>query len=536
MRELSTEKNDIYKKLKEDELVELIKETISVYTKNFDVFKVNEDIKNIYDVKFGEDEIYNDFTVCIKEIRSGGRKKLKDELRIQPKANEVNYIYDMNLDGKIAILLGIYKKDNNLVLCSWKANKSFANGENCISKQVKIDTLEYAMKFGFSQQQYKNGNGFACAFRKEFLFFYIANMSWLHDRPLNYLNIGYKEEIENNDEINENSIELYNRIIFGAPGTGKSYRIKDDINKYGIQKDKYKRVTFHPSYTYSKFVGSYKPFGDENNIGYKFIGGPFLDVLINALKDEKENIVNLLIIEEINRANPASVFGDIFQLLDRDFSGKSIYSVDISNEMRNYVNERLRESGFNEISELYIPRNMYIWATMNSSDQGIYPMDSAFKRRWSFEYIGIDENEDVLEKLGCNIIELPSENIDSYGNRIYKKYKWNDVRKTINEELKMYKIKEDKLLGPFFLSEKELKEDRHNFDNIFKSKVLMYLYEDVLKHKNIKFFKSDNENNINTFSDIMKNYDLGKIFTFELNEYEENEKNIKNLKNELIEV
>ncbi|MDT7963115.1 AAA family ATPase [Clostridium perfringens] len=334
-----------------------------------------------------------------------------------------------------------------------------------------------------------------------------------------------KNALENNEEysINKNNIKIYkpnNRIIFGAPGTGKSFKLNKEIvdNKLGNQ---FRRVTFHPNYTYSQFVGSYKPVGNEDGtISYNFVGGPFLKTLIESLKDEKDGIPHILVIEEINRANPAAVFGDVFQLLDRDSEGRSTYTISMSNEMKVYVNKELN----NNEDELYIPNNMYIWATMNSADQGVYPMDSAFKRRWSFEYIDIDENEEKLKELGCEIIELPTEMLDSEGNRIYKKYEWNEVRKTINENLKENKINEDKLLGPFFLSEKELKESRENFDNIFKSKVLMYLYEDILKHKNISFFKKNDkkdERKVNTLCDIMRNYDLGKIFTFELNEYKE---------------
>ncbi|MDK0721332.1 AAA family ATPase [Clostridium perfringens] len=315
----------------------------------------------------------------------------------------------------------------------------------------------------------------------------------------------------------DNKIFKNNRIIFGAPGTGKSFKLNKEIEYNELEKQ-YRRVTFHPNYTYSQFVGSYKPIGnDDGTISYKFVGGPFLKTLIESLRDEKEGIPHILIIEEINRANPAAVFGDIFQLLDRNSEGESTYTINMSSEMKKYVNKELG----NNKDELYIPNNMYIWATMNSADQGVYPMDSAFKRRWSFEYIDIDENEEKLKELGCEIIEVPTEMIDSEGNRIYKKYEWNEVRKTINEILKENKINEDKLLGPFFLSEKELKESRENFDNIFKSKVLMYLYEDILKHKNIQFFKEDDERKVNTLCDIMRNYDLGKIFTFELNEYKE---------------
>ncbi|MFY8241547.1 AAA family ATPase [Clostridium perfringens] len=320
-----------------------------------------------------------------------------------------------------------------------------------------------------------------------------------------------------------------NRIIFGAPGTGKSYRINNDIEINNLN-ELYRRITFHPNYTFSQFVGSYKPVGKEDGvINYEFIGGPFLRTLIESLRDEKRGIPHILIIEEINRANPAAVFGDIFQLLDRNSEGESTYTINMSSEMKKYVNKELG----NNKDELYIPNNMYIWATMNSADQGVYPMDSAFKRRWSFEYIDIDENEEKLKELGCEIIELPTEMLDSEGNRIYKKYEWNEVRKTINENLKENKINEDKLLGPFFLSEKELKESRENFDNIFKSKVLMYLYEDILKHKNIQFFKEDDERKVNTLCDIMRNYDLGKIFTFELNEYKEIEEVMENKGDEI---
>ncbi|MDK0684768.1 MAG: AAA family ATPase [Clostridium perfringens] len=327
-----------------------------------------------------------------------------------------------------------------------------------------------------------------------------------------------------------------NMIIFGAPGTGKSYKIKSYIQENKIDRNLFRRVTFHPNYTHSQFVGSYKPIGKEDGtISYNFVGGPFLKTLIEALKDEKEGIPHILVIEEINRANPASVFGDVFQLLDRNSKGKSTYVINMNNEMEKYVNEELgnkKELG-NYIDELYIPNNMYIWATMNSADQGVYPMDSAFKRRWSFEYIDIDENEEKLKELGCEIIELPTEILDNEGNRIYKKYEWNEVRKTINKNLKENKVNEDKLLGPFFLSKKELKESRENFDNIFKSKVLMYLYEDILKHKNIQFFKEDDERKVNTLCDIMRNYDLGKIFTFELNEYKEIEEVMENKGDEI---
>lgn len=309
----------------------------------------------------------------------------------------------------------------------------------------------------------------------------------------------------------------YNRIVFGAPGTGKSYRINSDIEEYKLE-GMFKRVTFHPNYTYSQFIGAYKPISksiiengiEKEIISYEFVPGIFLRVLIKALKDENKGIPHVLVIEEINRANPAGVFGDVFQLLDRDSDGKSTYTINMPTEMKKFVNKELGFDSNNYIDELYIPNNMYIWATMNSADQGVYPMDSAFKRRWSFEYIGIDKNEEKLKGKDYEFISLKDK------DNTYSLYEWNTVRKAINKKLKVDgKVNEDKLLGPFFLSKSELlrcKENQEEFDEIFKSKVLMYLYEDILKHKKIDFFIEG----VQTLSDVMNAYDNGKVFNFEI--------------------
>ena len=143
-------------------------------------------------------------------------------------------------------------------------------------------------------------------------------------------------------------------------------------------------------------------------------------------------------------------------------------------------------------------------------------MDSAFKRRWSFEYLDIDAGENSLESKGCNKIKL--KNGTAYGE-----YNWNKIRKHINSLLKesTLRINEDKLLGPFFLSEDELNLSQNDdtqeyFDSIFKSKLLMYLYEDVLKHKKSEILFS---NGINSLSDLVKAYDNGKVFSFDINKF-----------------
>lgn len=326
------------------------------------------------------------------------------------------------------------------------------------------------------------------------------------------------ENIKNVTNKNIKKIDYpHNRILFGAPGTGKSYTLKNNSNEC-FNKSNIERVTFHPNYSYSHFVGTYKPKPvtvGGTDITYEYVPGPFLRQLVEAMKsinkskNEGINVENyLLIIEEINRANVAAVFGDIFQLLDRD-SGESEYSITTSQDMRIFLADKLGGDE-EEYKSIKLPSNFYIWATMNSADQGVFPMDTAFKRRWSFEYIDIDSGEENIEDI---IIEL-GKNKD--------KIKWNNLRHKINDKLINLNINEDKLLGPFFLSIGEL-QNQYKFDRSFKSKLLMYLYEDVLRHKKGDFFKTNQigELNTSTYSKLVQSYDKfgGEIFDFEL-EYE----------------
>lgn len=269
-----------------------------------------------------------------------------------------------------------------------------------------------------------------------------------------------------------------NRIVFGAPGTGKSHRLNADrLRLLALHPNNFERVTFHPEYTYSQFVGSYKPVTDEKgDIRYDFVPGPFMRVLVAALKSGRTETPqpHLLLIEEINRAKVAAVFGDVFQLLDRDDSGASAYEIHATEDIKKYLISELGKA----TDIIRIPDNMFIWATMNSADQGVYPMDTAFKRRWNFEYIGIDEND---AEVGGIVTLGRGDNA--------RDVNWNQLRRAINETLaRNYNVNEDKLLGPYFLSHRDFayNEDGRmanpeRFIQAFKSKVLMYLYEDAAK-------------------------------------------------------
>jgi hypothetical protein len=220
------------------------------------------------------------------------------------------------------------------------------------------------------------------------------------------------------------------------------------------------------------------------DIEYKFIPGPFLRAYVKAKQNPKTPV--LLIIEEINRANVAAVFGDVFQLLDRTGNGESEYPIAASEDVKQWLSEHCIDE-----TELSIPSNMYIWATMNSADQGVFPMDTAFKRRWSFEYLDINKGADVVKGW-------------TNGKQ------WNEFREAINDKLvDEAKINEDKCMGPFFLKQEEVALwGEKGFDEIFKSKILMYLFEDAGKQKRSLIFSDK----ANTFSRLCNAYDKKEAF------------------------
>ena len=289
----------------------------------------------------------------------------------------------------------------------------------------------------------------------------------------------------------------HNRLLIGAPGTGKSFSLKqecegseDHVGFFSLENTE--RVTFYSNYSYSQFIGTYKPkpvYGSDSitNSGfitYEYVPGPFLRLLVKALSDYHQNGENcdnyVLIVEEINRAmNPAAVFGDMFQLLDRDAFGKGEYKISCSEEMLRYLDKE----GLTQLKKLYLPPNFYIWATMNSADQGVHPLDSAFQRRWNPEYIDINENEELIAKY------------DVYING-YGKCNWNEFRKSLNQRLIELGVKEDKLIGPFFIKPEDLddtsqKEGESRFQKTFKNKLIRYLSEDVFKLTKIGIFRGN---------------------------------------------
>ncbi|MDB9205211.1 AAA family ATPase [Odoribacter splanchnicus] len=345
-------------------------------------------------------------------------------------------------------------------------------------------------------------------------------------------------------------------IFYGAPGTGKSYKIKVQLE--GVSKENIFRTTFHPDSDYSTFVGAYKPtmekpidkiyakgeliskltemkeggvtyspqkFGakywrslkqlnlsdkkdilqacgmsdnytvefdkgmavgeeylacsNESRIIYSFVPQAFLNAYIQAYKKSEEKVY--LIIEEINRGNCAQIFGDLFQLLDRDVNGKSEYGIKADADLKSFLEEKLGEDnpGIKD-GELCLPSNLYIYATMNTSDQSLFPIDSAFKRRWDWEYEPI-----------------------KYKNTDWKividgtEYSWTSFQRKVNDKILSATSSEDKMLGDYFVNP----SDGIITDKVLLNKILFYLWNDVCKDGEGDIFKVGETEDI-SFSEL----------------------------------
>lgn len=332
--------------------------------------------------------------------------------------------------------------------------------------------------------------------------------------------------IPNTDDLG--SVQI---IYFGAPGTGKSHRIKQVCSNY-----EHYRITFHPDTDYASFVGSYKPIthseqiytnmGDKaialkdsvtgepvttTKITYQYVYQAFLNAYIAAWKQQQNENPQpvFLIIEEINRGNCAQIFGDIFQLLDRNESGFSDYPIIADNDLKKELAkefENLDIANYDAINSIYgddiiakvksgshllLPNNLYIWATMNTSDQSLFPIDSAFKRRWDWKYVKIADS-------GKNYRISVNNN----------EYDWWEFINAINDHIGTNTDQEDKKLGYFFAKAKKDANGKYLISaDTFLSKVIFFIYNDVYKDFGFDddIFKDENGEEL-TFANYFNQY------------------------------
>ena len=281
------------------------------------------------------------------------------------------------------------------------------------------------------------------------------------------------------------------QIFYGAPGTGKSHTVDKDY----VKDNKCFRITFHPDTDYASFVGCYKPkMGGPTgeDITYSFVPQVFLNAYIYAWNHPDEP--TYLVIEELNRGNCAQIFGDIFQLLDRQKTGHpgySKYTINADSDIATYLSGELKDKESYEkvIREIYgpkefdfsilaLPSNLNILATMNTSDQSLFPIDSAFKRRWGMEYVGVNYTD--AEQFTVVIDET-------------HKYSWSEILKGLNGYIKQEKHSTNKILGNRFVQS----DDNNVISAVaFRDKVLFFLFNDVFKEEDefrTDFFGGNNE-------------------------------------------
>ena len=381
----------------------------------------------------------------------------------------------------------------------WNARKDVPQ------KNGKIDTRFYFNGL-LKEVTYTDSKGNECKEKFTIRNYFAGGYSELHikkaddgifDIEITNVNTPYddgKEDgLEEKEVIVKPSLSLQ-QIFYGAPGTGKSHTIKEETKESDVI-----RTTFHPDTDYSTFVGAYKPttallpicdeLGQPMKIGtttlhkeqivYEFVAQSFLQAYVNAWKKYDRGDKQYLVIEEINRGNCAQIFGDLFQLLDRNDYGFSDYPIKADADMKRQLQKAF--AGFSIVQSdkvnamyegddivtqvlngdiLLLPNNLYVWATMNTSDQSLFPIDSAFKRRWDWTYMPISNAEKNW------VIEVGDNNYD-----------WWQFLEKINEKIGSTTNSEDKKLGYFFCKAK----DGVISAKTFVGKVIFYLWNDVFK-------------------------------------------------------
>lgn len=394
-----------------------------------------------------------------------------------------------------SIILGVYCYEandvlENLVFAGWNIDPDTNYPGNPSIRGLNIDSLQKARFNGLYKHNFKNN--YVCTFRPEYIFYYIENIQSIHNSSDDVIT----------PTVSTSSQDVNNVIYYGSPGTGKSHRADIETNGKEVQK-----VTFHPDYDYHSFVGGYKPTMVVDKIAYKFVPQIFTKIYVDAWKNfasADETKPFYLQIEEINRGNCAEIFGDLFQLLDRKSDGSSKYEVTAEEELYKYL---LSADGFGgdhdgiKDGKLRFPSNLKIIATMNTSDQSLFPMDSAFKRRWDWIYVPINYN--------CSFSDFTIK-LDNK-----REYSWLEFLKIINEEIFEITKSQDKQIGNWFIDAQN--SGKVISESTFVNKVIFYLWNDVFKDEENTIFKSADGKNL-TYTSFFENGTSNNLVSYILEE------------------
>lgn len=373
-----------------------------------------------------------------------------------------NYILSLESNEDAVSDISYRKHENNtgtgtqVNIPSWFNPSAFENGQ----KFSRISTPK-----GF----------YIAAIRIDYIYEY---MRLFDNRPYSGTDIPDQNE---NDITADNKL-ADNFLLYGVPGCGKSYKVEDEYESKITNEQCKVRVVFHPDYTYSDFIGQLMPVlkevpnaqGEkEEKLQYEFVPGPFTKIIKKAYEEPEQKC--LLIIEELNRGNAPAIFGEIFQLLDRKDNGESKYGI-YNADIAKYAYGGLPKNQGIAIdvianTPIKLPPNLTIVATMNTSDQNVFTMDTAFQRRWQMKHIPNRFTGESLDEKTINHVakHLPNSEIS-----------WGAFAQTVNKKMHTANLgfggTEDKSLGVYFATDNDLDDAER-----FAEKVLKYLWDDAFK-------------------------------------------------------
>lgn len=424
----------------------------------------SHELASLYEKVYVNGELIPDakFVLLIVKQINGDNHVGRRTLKYSPKITYMDSDINEDCIRRIKAHLGL--NDNS----AWFVHSIYTKNQDELHFEVIIANPDEALTFNSTEER-KN---------------YILDL--LKDKGINLVETDETEDhlIDDIDRISGG----YNKIYYGVPGSGKSYIVNEKYNE-----DEYKifRTTFHPEYTNSDFVGQIIPAVKDNKVEYNFHPGPFSLALKHALENKNEKVC--LIIEEINRGNSSAIFGDIFQLLDRDEKGKSKYKI-----YNGPVLDYLKENGVS-LEKIYIPSNMWIIATMNTSDQNVFTLDTAFKRRWKMEYIrNVFADNEKSKELKNKVIPLG----EKYPNVTWEKFVTKINKHIISDTSGING--EDKQLGMYFVSVEEIENPKE-----FAEKILSYLWEDVAKLNTSYWFGS-----ISSYDELIDSFNKNSLDVF----------------------